>query len=106
MWSALGERLRSPWQGVEAVLHLGGQVRAERGSGERGRAQSVERLGFAFMTLDEDENTMQEGALESCTEMRESIAASVFFLCLSCPSPPQPCTHYSFRSACHLLFVI
>ncbi|CAM9243711.1 unnamed protein product [Ectocarpus sp. 4 AP-2014] len=26
MWSALGERLRSPWQGVEAVLHLGGQV--------------------------------------------------------------------------------
>ncbi|CAN0277654.1 unnamed protein product, partial [Ectocarpus sp. 12 AP-2014] len=34
IWSALGERLRSPWQGVEAVLHLGGQVRAERGSGE------------------------------------------------------------------------
>ncbi|CAM9145767.1 unnamed protein product [Ectocarpus sp. 8 AP-2014] len=26
MWSSLGERLRSPWQGVEAVLHLGGQV--------------------------------------------------------------------------------
>ncbi|CAM9252372.1 unnamed protein product [Ectocarpus sp. 12 AP-2014] len=26
IWSALGERLRSPWQGVEAVLHLGGQV--------------------------------------------------------------------------------
>lgn len=27
LWGALEERLRSPWQGVEAVLHLGGQVR-------------------------------------------------------------------------------
>lgn len=26
LWGALGERLRSPWQGVEAILHLGGQV--------------------------------------------------------------------------------
>lgn len=26
LWGALEERLRSPWQGVEAILHLGGQV--------------------------------------------------------------------------------
>lgn len=26
LWGALGERLRSPWHAVEAVIHLGGQV--------------------------------------------------------------------------------
>lgn len=26
LWGALEERLRSPWQGVEAILHVGGQV--------------------------------------------------------------------------------
>lgn len=26
LWGALEERLRSPWQGVEAILHIGGQV--------------------------------------------------------------------------------
>lgn len=32
LWAGLAERLSSPWQGVEAVIHLGGQVQCKGGS--------------------------------------------------------------------------
>ncbi|CAN0156612.1 unnamed protein product, partial [Laminaria digitata] len=28
LWHSLAERLASPWQGIDAVIHVGGQVRA------------------------------------------------------------------------------
>ncbi|CAM9100798.1 unnamed protein product, partial [Hapterophycus canaliculatus] len=100
LWGALGERLRSPWHAVEAVLHLGGQVDLSNAF-EDGKC-CLERLEgrrkAGKVSQEEEVSTMdalKERLREEYRKARKPTRSSAVW--------NQPCTRRVLASCQHIM---
>eukprot|EP00903_Cladosiphon_okamuranus_P007797 g7546.t1 len=91
LWGVLEERLRSPWQGVEAILHLGGQVDLSNAF-EDGKAclESLEERRKRGKVSEGEETSTMKGLKERFREEYRKVWN-------------QPCTRKVLASCQHIM---